>query len=67
MRLPITPGNALGWKIPEDPFSGKDFIYKRQEKGFILYSIGRNMKDDGGKESPNSDPDRYDMVWRMDH
>jgi hypothetical protein len=38
----------LGWKLPEDPFSGKDFIYKPQAKGFIVYSIGPNLKDDGG-------------------
>jgi len=39
----------LGWKLPKDPFSEKDFIYKRQAKGFILYSVGPDMKDDGGR------------------
>jgi len=56
----------LGWKLPEDPFSGKDFIYKRQGKGFILYSIGQNLKDDGGIEPSKNDRDKGDIVWRMD-
>ena len=41
--------SKLGWKLPKDPFSEKDFIYKRQAKGFILYSVGPDMKDDGGR------------------
>ncbi len=31
-----------------DPFTGKPFLYKRSLDGFILYSAGPNMKDDGG-------------------
>jgi hypothetical protein len=41
--------SKLGWKLPKDPFSEKDFIYKRQTKGFLLYSVGPDMKDDGGR------------------
>ena len=40
----------LGWAIPEDPFSGKDFVYKRRVSGFLLYSIGENLKDDGARK-----------------
>ena len=42
----------LGWEIPTDPFSGKDFIYKPQGNGFVLYSIGENLKDDGMRPFP---------------
>ncbi len=35
--------------IPMDPFSGKEFIYKRTPKGFLAYSIGKDLKDDGGR------------------
>lgn len=42
----------LGWTLKADPFSGKDFIYKKQDRGFILYSIGENLKDDGAKTVP---------------
>lgn len=41
--------SKLGWKLPVDPFSEKDFIYKRQTKVFTLYSVGPDMKDDGGR------------------
>ncbi|MCD4825006.1 MAG: hypothetical protein K8S55_10375 [Phycisphaerae bacterium] len=36
--------------IPADRFSGKPLIYKTQDKGFLLYSVGRNLKDNGGKD-----------------
>ena len=39
----------LGWKIEEDPFSGKDFTYKPQGAGFLLYSVGENLKDDAAR------------------
>ena len=32
-----------------DPFSGKDFVYKKQDKSFILYSVAQDLKDDGGQ------------------
>ncbi len=34
--------------IPKDFFSGKALIYKRQGKGYLLYSVGENTRDDGG-------------------
>ena len=70
----------VGWRLPEDPFSGKPFIYKRKDKGFIFYSIGPNLRDDGGLSEeeiernhqllpPPRPPrsDDYDIVWEMDH
>jgi len=36
-------------KVPVDPFTGHPFIYKKQESGFIVYSIGSNLKDDQGR------------------
>lgn len=36
-------------EIPVDPFTGEPFIYKKEEAGFIVYSIGSNLKDEGGK------------------
>ena len=35
-------------KLPLDPFSGKDFVYRRDGAGFVLYSLGPNMVDDAG-------------------
>jgi hypothetical protein len=36
-------------KVPVDPFTGDPFIYKKQDSGFIVYSIGNNLKDEEGR------------------
>jgi hypothetical protein len=48
--------------VPTDPFDGNDLRYKKLKVGFIVYSIGEDQIDDGGKEkeqrtkeSPNWD------------
>jgi hypothetical protein len=38
--------------VPKDPFDGKDLKYKKLETGFVVYSIGEDGSDDGGKEKP---------------
>ena len=44
--------------VPEDPFDGKPLRYKRLAKGYVVYSIGHDGKDDGGKEvDGNGEPD----------
>lgn len=48
-----------------DPMSAEPFKYRLAEKGYILYSIGPNNKDDGGNRSTKlksewSDPD---WIW----
>lgn len=48
---------------PNDPFTGKPFIFKRENQGFVVYSVGRNMKDDGGKVGKN--PTEGDIVLRV--
>lgn len=58
--------SGLGWKLPLDPYSGKDLLYRRNQSGFVVYSLGVNMKDDGGvgslsaSRNPN---DASDIVW----
>jgi len=36
-------------KRPVDPFRGKSLIYRLQPNSFLLYSVGPNLKDEGGK------------------
>jgi hypothetical protein len=36
-------------KEPTDPFTGKPLIYRLQDGGVTIYSIGSNEKDDGGR------------------
>ena len=34
--------------IPSDPFTDKPLIYRRAGEGYVFYSVGPNMTDDGG-------------------
>jgi hypothetical protein len=38
--------------IPTDPFDGNELRYKKLETGLVVYSIGEDLSDDGGKERP---------------
>jgi hypothetical protein len=51
-------------QIPKDIFSGKALLYGRTDNGYLLYSVGVNGKDDGGRV-PNEDPSGDDIVIRM--
>jgi RNA polymerase sigma factor (sigma-70 family) len=35
--------------VPADPFDGQPLRYRKQGAGYILYSIGPDLKDDSGK------------------
>jgi len=50
-------------KLPQDPFTGKDFVYKKEAEGFLVYSLGENCTDEGGKWDEQY---RYqhDIPWR---
>ncbi len=50
-------------KLPVDPFSGKTYVYRKEGAGFIVYSLGPNMIDDGGIED-SWDIDVGDLVWK---
>jgi hypothetical protein len=36
--------------IPLDPFDGGTLKYRRLEPGYVIYSVGRDRQDDGGRE-----------------
>ena len=36
--------------VPEDPFDGRSLRYEKLETGFVVYSVGEDGRDDGGKE-----------------
>ena len=35
--------------LPTDPFSGETFRYRREDDGFVIYSVGPNLRDNDGK------------------
>jgi hypothetical protein len=47
-------------EVPSDIFSGKELIYRPSRQGYLLYSVGVNGKDDGGRwlddDPPGDDP-----------
>jgi hypothetical protein len=56
-------------KLPHDVVNGQPLQYRRTDDGqFVLYSVGLNEADDGGKvelaESGNADIRKGDWVWR---
>jgi len=38
-------------EVPIDPFTGEPLVYRREGQGFIVYSLGSNEKDDGGRST----------------
>ncbi len=39
-------------EVPRDPYGPDTLIYRRTGEDFLLYSRGKNLKDDGGKHLP---------------
>jgi len=55
---------AGGWAIPDDPFTGKPFIYRREGAGYLIYSVGEDMKDDSGTDAASARARRPPMPRR---
>jgi hypothetical protein len=51
-------------KVPEDVFSGKGLVYRPSDKGYLLYSVGVNGKDEDGR-GPRDSPPGDDLSVRM--
>lgn len=70
---------TLGGGLPNDPFTNRAFHYRRQGNGYLLYSVGANGRDDGGRGvndrprphpvlsrfPPREDRQYDDVVWRV--
>jgi hypothetical protein len=58
--------------VPVDPVNGRPLHYRRLETGrFVLYSLGSDLDDDGGRPAPAKRPPAGvepdgDWVWRYD-
>lgn len=52
--------------LPEDDFSPDGFRYEVRDDGFLLYSIGPNLIDDGGQSSAEEEylDETGDIVWQ---
>jgi len=53
-------------RIPADPFDGKAMRMKMDGTDLLIYSIGSDLKDDGGAENPDrSFQFQDDIVFRL--
>ena len=52
--------------VPVEIVNGQPYHYRRLDDGsFILYSVGMDLRDDGGVNDPNlSASKQHDWVWR---
>jgi hypothetical protein len=68
---------AEGWDLPNDPFTSQPYIYRPEGDGFIVYSLGPDVADDGGlpplwKDTELSGQARdhrtehYDLTFRVE-
>ena len=55
--------------VPDDPCDGKPLRYERLDGGFMVYSVGQDGLDDGGKECPPSEErgpnETYDITFTV--
>ena len=42
-------------EMPIDPFTGNGFLFHSRGSGYLLYSTGKDMRDDGGDPGEYSD------------
>jgi hypothetical protein len=53
-------------KLPQDPWGTSAYRYQSTDDGFLLYSLGPNRQDDGGRTRWDEDAaDADDIVLRM--
>jgi hypothetical protein len=52
-------------QLPDDVITGKPYHYRRNDKEFVLYSVGWDEKDDGGAPGKTLfDEKQGDWVWQ---
>ena len=52
---------------PIDPFDGGPFRFKKLSRGYVVYSVGPDGKDDGGLEQRSgASKTNYDVTFTVD-
>jgi len=71
-RLPQSLDNlipAYMEAVPTDPFDGQNLKYRMLETGFVVYSVGEDLTDEGGaerdsrKRDPRGKPQPWDVTF----
>jgi hypothetical protein len=59
---------SVDWTLPTDALTGGDYVYRREANGFIVYSVGRDLADNGGLSERDADgklrEGDTDIVWQ---
>jgi hypothetical protein len=54
-------------KIPTDIFNGQPLRYRRLERGYVVYSVGPDRLDNGGRERPTKGPEiLFDVTFTVE-
>ena len=51
-------------QLPLDPFTGRDYVYRKAGKGFMVYSVGANLEDNRGILNYPRNKGYDDIAWR---
>jgi hypothetical protein len=51
--------------IPTDPFDGQPLRYRRLERGYVVYSVGQDRKDNDGKERVRGNTTDTDVTFMV--
>jgi hypothetical protein len=54
--------------LPTDSYDDQTLRYKKLARGYVIYSIGPDFTDDGGKEKPTDakESDHYDITFTVE-
>jgi hypothetical protein len=53
--------------VPQDPFDGQPLRFKRRASGYVVYSIGADLRDDGGSEGdPKKQSSAKDITFILE-
>jgi hypothetical protein len=54
-------------KIPTDIFDGQPLRYRRLDSGYVVYSVGPDRLDNGGKERPKKgNVKKFDLTFTVE-
>ncbi|MBI4660999.1 MAG: ABC transporter permease [Verrucomicrobia bacterium] len=53
-------------RVPIDPFDLKPLRYKRLERGYVIYSVGFDGKDDGGRAPERRGKSQTDLTFTVE-
>jgi hypothetical protein len=68
-RLPKSLEEMSPQYLPQvllDPYDGKPLRYRNFTSGYLLYSVGRNFRDEGGIEPDQNNPRTGDLPFQVD-